>query len=269
MRTIAEIKKTMTDAVLADATLVQALNLDTTKPWDAQVSAVSVINLLLYVVAVGHYAMEWMFDQFTQHVEERIAAAYPGSVSWLYNRALEFQDDDEANNYYSQHGRYETADESKQVVKYAAVVEQYNIVTIKVSGHNHTPLTPIQTESFRAYMEMLKFAGVHLSISSIQSDSLNLAVRVWRDRLLMPSENSIRIREAVTQYLDNIRYGGMFNKTKLIDALQAVPGIADVAIEQCVFDAHDSHLTHTVLKDQNYESIAGHITLNELTINYE
>ena len=65
MRTIAEIKKTMTDAVLADATLVQALNLDTTKSWDAQVSAASILNLIIFIVAVGHYTMEWMFEQFT------------------------------------------------------------------------------------------------------------------------------------------------------------------------------------------------------------
>lgn len=259
----------MTDAILADATLVQALNLDTTKSWDAQMSAVSVINILLFVVAVGLHTMEWMFDLFTQHVEERIAAAYPGSVSWLYNRALEFQDDDEANDYYAQHGRYESAVESKQIVKHVSVVEKFNMVTIKVSGQNHEPLTAMQLAAFGAYMNNLKFAGVHLAISSIQSDDLSLTLRVWRNRLVMRAEDNAKIQEAVTLYLDSIKYGGIFNKTKLIDALQVIPGVTDVIIEGCVFDAHDSNTTHTVLDSQNYESIAGHITLNELTVNYE
>ncbi|MBR4137844.1 MAG: hypothetical protein IKU05_05475 [Bacteroidales bacterium] len=269
MRTIAEIKKTMTDAALADATLVQALNLDTTKSWDAQVSAVSVINILFFVVAVGHYAMEWMYYQFAGYVEERIAAAYPGSVSWLYNRALEFQDDDEANNYYAQHGKYASIDATKQIVKHVAVVEKFNMVTIKVSGQNHEPLTALQLDSFGAYMNNLKFAGVHLAISSIRSDDLSLTLHIWRDRLVMPTENDAKIQSAVTQYLDDIKYGGTFNKTKLIDVLQAIPGVTDVTIEGCVFDAYDSNTTHTVLDGQNYESIAGHITLNELTVHYE
>lgn len=269
MRTIAEIKKTMTDAALADATLVQALNLDETKSWDAQVSAVSIINILFYIVAVGHYAMEWMFYQFAGYVEERIAAAYPGSVSWLYNRALEFQDDDEANDYYAQHGRYATTDESKQIVKHVSVVEKYNTVTIKVSGQNHEPLTALQLGAFEAYMNNLKFAGVHLTVSSIQSDDLSLTLRVWRNRLVMPSEDNSKIQEAVIRYLDNIKYGGIFNKTKLIDALQVIPGVTDVTIDGCSFDAHDSNTTHIELDCQNYESIAGHITLNELIVNYE
>jgi len=269
MRTIAEIKKTMTDAVLADATLVQALDLDTTKSWDEQVSAVSIVNLVIYIVAVGHYAMEWMFDQFTQHVEDRIAAAYPGSVSWLYNRAMEYQDDGDANAYFAAHGQYETIDETRQIVKYASVVEQFNTVTVKVSGENYEPLTTAQLTAFTAYMNALKFAGVHIATTSIPSDELSLTLRVWRDRLIMPSEDDAAISAAATAYLDGIRYGGVFNKTKLIDALQNVPGVTDVTIELCVFDAHDSNTTHTLLEAQNYESIAGHITLNNLIVNYE
>lgn len=269
MRTIAEIKKTMTDAVLADATLVQALNLDTSKSWDAQVSAVSIINLIIYIVAVGHYAMEWMFGQFTQHVEDRIAAAYPGSVSWLYNRALEFQDDDEANAFFASNGQYKAVDETKRIVKYAAVVEKYNIVTVKVSGEDYEPLTAAQLAAFTAYMNVLKFAGVHISTTSMESDDLALTLRVWRDRLVMPAEDDAAIGAAVTAYLDSIRYGGVFNKTRLVDALQNVPGITDVTIEDCVFDAHDSNTTHTALAGQNYESVAGHIKLDELTIYYE
>ena len=88
MRTISEIKKSMTDEIMADPNLVQRLSLDTSKSWEAQVSAVSVLNLIIYIVAVGHSIVERMFEQFRNDVEIRIAAAYTGSVSWLWNRAL-------------------------------------------------------------------------------------------------------------------------------------------------------------------------------------
>lgn len=64
MRTIAEIKKSMTDEIMADQNLVQRLSLDTLQSWDAQVSAVSVLNLIIYIVAVGHGIMERMLELF-------------------------------------------------------------------------------------------------------------------------------------------------------------------------------------------------------------
>ena len=48
MRTVAEIKKTMTDEILATPQLVQSLELDTTKSWEAQVSSASVLNIIIY-----------------------------------------------------------------------------------------------------------------------------------------------------------------------------------------------------------------------------
>lgn len=269
MRTIAEIKKSMTDEIMADPNLVQRLSLDTSKSWEAQVSAVSVLNLIIYVVAVGHYVMERMFDQFRNDVENRIAAAYPGSVSWLWNRALEYQHDSAANIYFAGHGVYESVDESKQVVKFAAVMEEYNAVLVKVSGANYDPLTAEQLEGFTAYMNTLKFAGVHLNVSSIESDDLTLSLKVWRNRLVMPEEDDSAIATAVAGYLDGIRYGGVFNKTKLIDALQNTAGITDAVIEGCVFKAHDTDQTETVLSGQNYEAVAGHINLKTLTVIYE
>ena len=55
MRTVAEIKKTMTDEILAAPQLVQSLELDTTKSWEAQVSSASVLNIIIYIVALAHH----------------------------------------------------------------------------------------------------------------------------------------------------------------------------------------------------------------------
>ena len=269
MRTISEIKKSMTDEIMADPNLVQRLSLDTSKSWEAQVSAVSVLNLIIHIVAVGHSIVERMLEQFRNDVEIRIAAAYPGSVSWLWNRALEYQHDAAANIYLAEHGRYESVDESKQVVKFAAVMEKYNTVTVKVAGANYDPLTVEQLTGFTCYMNTVKFAGVHLNVSSIESDDLTLTLRVWRNRLVMPEEDDTVIGNAVKSYLDKIRYGGVFNRTKLIDTLQDTAGITDVVIEGCVFKAHDNDQTETVLSGQNYEAVAGHINLKSLQVIYE
>ena len=269
MRTIQEIKKSMTDSVLRNETLVAALGLDKSLSWEEQTSSVSILNMLIYIVAVGHYILESMFDSFKVEVEERIAAAYPGSISWMWNRAMEFQDDNDMNAYFLENGAYQNVDASKRIIKYASVVEEYNTVVIKVSGENYRPLTEEQRTSFEAYMNTLKFAGVKLSISSMRSDDLKLKLHVWRNKLVMPGEDDETIRTAITNYLDNIRYGGRFNKTRLMDAVQTVQGVEDVTIESCVFECHDSAGTVTELSTQNYSSIAGHINLEELEIVYE
>lgn len=269
MRTIQEIKKQMTDGIMNDSTLCSSLSLDPSKSWEEQVSSVSVINLLIYIVAVAHHVLERIFDSFKMEVEERIAAAYPGSISWLWNRAMEFQFDEEANAYLYEHGVYQSVDTEKQIIKHAAVVEEYNIVQIKVSGNDYEPLDEVQKASFEAYMNALKFAGVKLSISSLQSDDLSLKIHVWRNRLLMPAENDDALKTAIADYLNNIRYGGTFNKTKLMDAVQTVRGVEDVTIESCVFTAHDSAGTVTNLQTQNYSPIAGHVNLEKLEVVYE
>ena len=269
MRTIQEIKKSMTDQVLRNETLTAALGLDKSISWEEQTSSVSILNMLIYIVAVGHYILESMFDNFKSEVEERIAAAYPGSISWLWNRAMEFQDDNDMNAYFLENGAYQNVDASKRIIKYASVIEEYNTVVIKVSGENYQPLTEEQKTSFEAYMNTLKFAGVKLSISSMRSDDLKLKLHVWRNKLVMPGEDDETIRTAIANYLDNIRYGGRFNKTRLMDAVQMIQGVEDVTIESCVFEAHDSATTTTELNVQNYSPIAGHINLKELEVTYE
>ena len=120
-------------------------------------------------------------------------------------------------------------------------------------------------------MNALKFAGVKLAVSSLDSDDLKLRLRIWRNRLTMPKDDEAKkaVENAVVNYLDNIRYGGRFNKTRLMDAVQMVQGIEDVTIESCVFEAHDGDSTTTELNVQNYSPIAGHINLEELEVVYE
>lgn len=269
MRTIQEIKKQMTDEMMNNATMRSSLNLDPSRSWEEQISSVSIINLLIYVVAVAHHILERIFDTFKEEVEERIAAAYPGSVSWLWNRAMEFQFDEESNAYLYEHGVYQSVDTEKQIIKHAAVIEEYNVVKIKVSGKDYAPLEQAQLTAFEAYMNALKFAGVKLSVSSLKSDDLNLKIHIWRNRLVMPEENNSDLKSAIEEYLNNIRYGGTFNKTKLMDAVQTVRGVEDVTIESCVLTAHDSAGTVTNLQTQNYRPIAGHINLKELEVVYE
>lgn len=273
MRTTEEIKKQMTDNVLANATLCQKFGLDPDQEWDAQTSSVSVLNLILYITAMAIRTLEWLHDQFRLEIEDRIAAAFPGSISWYWNKAMQFrygyQPDEYAN--YSQAA---VDDEEAAIIKHCAIIEIDNGIAVKVNKAGYEKLSPDELAAFKAYMAVVKFAGTIVNAYSFEPDQLSLKLHIWRDpQVLAPNlltlvEQRNTIQEAVEAYLDGIVYGGVLNKTRLIDAVQAVPGVTDVTISSsstihCPADQTD-HGFSTI--GQNFTSRGGHFSLHQLTL---
>ena len=275
MRTIQEIKKTMTDEIMINEGLVKAMGLNPEMEWESQVSSVGIINLLLYVVAVAQYATEWMFEQFKTDVEKRIDAALPGTISWYWNKVMNFQYGTDLNQY----GNYDLIDPSRMIVSHCSVLEVYNGIMVKVNkGDDFDVLDEKEKNALAAYLNRIKFAGTAVSVYSYQPDDLNLEIKIWRNPLVLNDDGSAvsgdgrnLIEEAVKKYLDGIVYGGRFNKTKLIDAIQSVEGVEDIIITSCRFKAYNSDATETELQTgvQNYTSICGHIRLENLKITEE
>ena len=275
MRAIQEIKKSMTDEIMSNEGLVKAMGLNPEMEWESQVSSVGIINLLLYVVAVAQYATEWMFEQFKTDVEKRIDAALPGTISWYWNKVMNFQYGTDLNQY----GNYDLIDPSRMIVSHCSVLEVYNGIMVKVNkGDDFDVLDEKEKNALAAYLNRIKFAGTAVSVYSYQPDDLNLEIKIWRNPLVLNDDGSAvsgdgrnLIEEAVKKYLDGIVYGGRFNKTKLIDAIQSVEGVEDIIITSCRFKAYNSDATETELQTgvQNYTSICGHIRLENLKITEE
>lgn len=275
MRTIQEIKKAMTDEIMSNEGLVKAMGLDPKMEWESQVSSVGIINLLLYIVAVAQYATEWMFEQFKADVEKRIDAALPGTIFWYWNKVMNFQYGTDLNQY----GNYDLIDPSRMIISHCSVLEVYNGIMVKVNkGDDFDVLDEKEKNALAAYLNRIKFAGTAVSVYSYQPDDLNLEIKIWRNPLVLNDDGSAvsgdgrnLIEEAVKKYLDGIVYGGRFNKTKLIDAIQSVEGVEDIIITSCRFKAYNSDATETELQNgmQNYTSICGHIKLANLKITEE
>lgn len=90
-RSIAEIKQTMTNAFMADATVRERYGLSETDTFDESFSAVSIENILFYIVAACSHVLEVIFDQFKSDVDDKISRAVVASVPWYYKIAKEFQ----------------------------------------------------------------------------------------------------------------------------------------------------------------------------------
>lgn len=282
MRTTEEIKKQMTDAVLANSTLRDAFGLDQNQEWDTQVSSVNILNLIIYIVAMAIRTLEWLHDQFRAEVEERIAAAFPGTISWYWNKVMQFRYGHAVNEY----GVYDNtalADDSALIITHCAVMERDNGILVKVNkgADTYEPLTLSEKEALKAYVDTIKFAGITAEILSDSPDEMRVSLYVWRDpqlldydeehwRITRRSDGSEPVKDAVVAYLNSIAYGGVFNKTKLIDAVQQVEGVRDVTIRSGhIYTYNDGSHHHFTDFVQNFTSHAGHFALGGINQPYD
>ena len=249
----------MTDAFMADQTVREKYKLSSEDTFNSAFSKVNLENILFYIVAACCHFMDVIFEKYSKDVDDKISSAVVASVPWYWKLATEFQYGDalvfdEATQQYI----YANEDDSKKVVKYAAVRDRGTSVEILVAGGdtNGRPVA-LSTDilsAFENYMNRVKIAGVVLNIYSREADSLIINASVTVDPLVI-DRNGVKISDgtrpvetAIDNYLNNIVYGGTFNKTKLVDAIQSVEGVSDVLLGECQYKTAD---------DQNYSNING------------
>lgn len=278
-RSVAEIKKTMTDAFMADETIREKYGLSERDTFNGSFSSVSLENILFFILAACYHVLEMIFDQHKIDVEHKISRAVVASVPWYHKMALAFQwGDSLVLNEKTFQYEYAVTDEDKQVVKYAAVRDKGTSVQILVSGDEDG--TPVALSNdvltvFKQYMNRIKVAGVILNISSRDSDLIIVNADIYVDPLVIDShgrslsDGSSPVEDAISAFLKNITYGGTFNKTKLVDAIQHVPGVTDVELGECLYK-HSASEEWMPIAGNNYSGNSGSYVPVSLknTLNY-
>lgn len=265
-RTVAEIKKTMTDAFMADATIREKYGLKEGSTWNGSFSSVSLENIIFFIVAACCHVLESIFELYIKDVDEKISMAVVASVPWYYKMAKAFQYGDQLvlNETTQQYG-YAIIDESKQVVKYAAVRDRGTSVQILVSGDKNGMPVALSNDVltvFKQYMNRVKVAGVILGITSKRGDYLSIEANISVDPLVIDeegyrlSDGTKPVESAIEEHLKNIKYGDTFNKTKLVNAILAVDGVEDVELGTCSYQIEGSLKWHNV-SGNNYIGESG------------
>lgn len=264
-RSISEIKRTMTDAFMQDEAIRKAYDLSQDKTRFADCfSAVSLENLLFYIVAACHYVLESIFEKFTQDVEQKISRAVVASIPWYFDKAKAFQYGDALVLNPRTFGyEYAKVDSSKQRVKYVAVRDRGASIEMLVSEEQNGKPTPLSDDvltAFKHYINAIKIAGVVINVRTRKADELSIAVKVVVDPLKINRQgvdiaSSEKVVEhAIENYLADIVYGGTFNKTKLVDAIQRVDGVLDVVLGICKYKAGDEFKE---IAGNNYTAVGG------------
>ncbi|MDO5460340.1 MAG: hypothetical protein Q4F44_01700 [Bacteroidales bacterium] len=273
-RSINDIKKTMTDAFIADADIREKYGLAADATFNDSFSSVSLENILFYIIAACCHVLEVFFDTHKADVDTKISRAVVASVPWYHKMALQFQYGDvlvfdEATQQYV----YATSNLEKQKVKYVAVRDRGTSIQILVSGEKDERPAVLSDDvltAFKSYMNRIKIAGVILAIRSLPADLITVSATVHIDPLVIDkqgtriSDGSKPVEEAVENYLKGILYGGTFNKTKLVDAIQSVEGVTDVELLSCSYSTDDGK-NYKTIPGNNYTAVGGSFVASGLS----
>lgn len=264
--TIQEIKNSMTDKFMQDANLRSIYSISGDATWDNTFSPVSIENMLIYIVSVCAYSLEVLFDAFCNDVNEQIAQNIVPTVRWYHTQAMKFQYGD-ALEYDEQAEKfqYPEVDESKKMVRYCAVKDCGGSIQMLVSGDEGgkpSVLSNAILNAFKSYINSIKIAGVILDVKSLSADNIRISAIVQIDPQIINTDGSrisdgkFVVVDAINSYLANILYGGTFNKTKCVDAMQNVEGVLDVTLSSVKAKAA-SVADYSEITNNNYTATAG------------
>lgn len=269
----------MTDAFMGNATIREQYGLTEGSTFAGSFSSVSLESILFFIVAACCHVMESLFDRHKEDVDDKISRAIVASVPWYYKIARQFQYGDalvfdDATSQF----RYPAIDESKQVVRYVAVRDRGTSIQILASADKNGVPEPLSNDvltAFKQYMNRVKIAGVVLNIRSLPADNIQIHATVQVDSLIIStsgtknSDGSKPVEDAINAYLRGIVYGGTFNKTKLVDAIQGVVGVTDVILGECLYKSA-ADTDYRTVAGNNYTAIGGSFSAVGLqnSINY-
>lgn len=275
-RTIREIKAAMTQQFMSDPTIVEMYGFTEGAVFEDTFSAVSLESVWFSIVASAIYMLETLFDLFRADVDKKISGAVVASIPWYHKIALEFQYGDSlVFDEATQGFVYPVVDTTKQLVKFAACRDMGGGVYVLVSGAdssgNPVALSSEVLSAFESYLRERKPAGVLLSVNSLNPDLVRSVMTVQYDpQVLTPdgeliTDPSVKpVEDAVNAYLKGIVYGGVLNKTKLVDAVQGARGVIDVVLTSVsVKPANGS--SYEAVTGNNYRSVGGSFKSNNLT----
>lgn len=255
MKTIAEIAQEIKTAFMSNELLVSVYDLDSSLSFDEQFPASSIEANIINVVATVAATIIWQYDSYKEDIEALLLKTFPGTVAWYHNLVMSFVYND------------------VQVISYAAIVEQYPNLLVKVNGEDYTVFEPESGEliALRDYLNENKFAGTHISVVSRAPDEVVPTLKVWLDPAKFDSEGCLLsdgsepVADAIDAYLANIVYNGTLNKTKLVDAVQLVDGVRDVSLTSLSIDSNGKTI---VLGENNFNSYGGAFISNIKNIDY-
>lgn len=250
----------------------QTLLSDVTSP-----SKVADWRLWLCVVAAAMMVHEQLWDVAKSVLQDIADRAVAGTTRWYQEQCFKFQYGDPLqwiNGTY----QYSPIDESKQIIKRAAVTEASGTVVIKVAKLNGTTVVPLDYPTpspvgaeyiaFKAYIHQIKYAGTATLIVSSDADLLKVGYKIYYDPLVLKANGeslaipgTYPVEDAINTYITNLPFNGELQLSSLTDAVQAVAGVGDAVL--LVAEYKYGANPYIAIND-TYNSYAGYMNIDPM-----
>lgn len=280
-RTVEEIKKDMTAEFMKMEAVMSTYGLDGSKSFADCFSMASLENIIFYVFAVAVWALEKLFDLHRADVDARIEQLEPHTLQWYVSKAKAYMQGQKLVtdcDYYDTEGMTEQDIAAAKVVKYAVATESNTVVYIKVAREvdgNPAALTAGQLEGLTSYMNEIKDAGVSVQLRNEPADQMRISLLIYYDPTLLiidangnGSQNGKDpVRETTKQVIENLPFNGMFRKSDLMAALQALPCVEVADIKSVKVKPRNGAEWQTV---EGYDRpFSGYYSIDALTVDYQ
>jgi hypothetical protein len=280
-RTVEEIKKDMTAEFMRMEAVKSRYGLDGSKSFADCFSMASLENIIFYVFAVAVWALEKLFDLHRADVDARIEQLEPHTLRWYVSKAKAYMQGQKLVtdcDYYDTEGMPEQDIAAAKVVKYAVATESNTVVYIKVAREvdgNPAALTAGQLEGLTSYMNEIKDAGVSVQLRNEPADQMRIDLLIYYDPTLLiidangnGSQNGKDpVRETTKQVIENLPFNGMFRKSDLMAALQALPCVEVADIKSVKVKPRNGAEWQTV---EGYDRpFSGYYSIDALTVDYQ
>ncbi|MDY0324196.1 MAG: hypothetical protein RBR24_09335 [Candidatus Carbobacillus sp.] len=288
MRTLPEIQNEIKANYIADTTVRTRYSItDPEATYDETFSRFSIESVIIYIVSVAIYAVEFLFAKHSTEVEQREDQMRIGTIGWWRNLCKAFQYgyeltyDSETNLY-----KYADVDEDSLIIKFAEVREGVGAgVTILVNEADEEgnpiaiPIDSPKRLAFAAYLSKVKIAGMPLTWGSYNPDQLRITLNVVYDPLVLNGTGGLlvggvsTVESSLQAYLTNLEFGsGVLNKTALLNSIESAAGVVDVYFtsESWLEVSTDDTPEFTAVLEQNIQSYGGsfRLAVGGLNVNY-
>jgi NADH:ubiquinone oxidoreductase subunit 5 (subunit L)/multisubunit Na+/H+ antiporter MnhA subunit len=257
-------------------------------------SKVGVWRRWLWVVAFAIYTFEQILNVFKKETDDKIAKSRPHTAKWYRQKAMDFlygvplvTDAD----YYDTSLLTEAQIAAAKIISNAATVRVlqngYGTLRIKVVRTVSTEYAPVTTQHLFAlnnyFNNHVADAGTIVLCTTGEADMLKLKLDIYYDALLLDPQGgrldgsaTTPVIDAIKAYLKSIDFeNGQFITTRLVDALQKVPGVILPVVREAyskygTYDYTETTIPNVGLINEIRPADSGYMKLDEpeLLINY-
>jgi hypothetical protein len=235
-RTIAEIKKEITDRFMAENVIRERYGFESGTAFESFFSRAGVENIMFYCVAACCWSIEKLFDLHLTEVKDIIDELKPHSLRWYASKSKSFMAGKELvpdTDYYDTSGMSDGQIEAARAIKYVAAMERSAVIYLKIAGDKNGTPEPVEQdvlEGFKEYIREVKDAGVVIEIVNKPAEHFRLQMKLYYNPMVLNGNGqsfsgTYPVQDTIKHFIRNLPFNGEYRNSALVDELQKIEGV--------------------------------------------